>query len=454
MKTFFSTLWEKLRSNYWFVPTIMAVSATAFSFLTIHLDGVINAKWARTAGWLWAGGPEGARSVLSTIAGSTITVAGVVFSITIVALTLASSQFGPRLLRNFMSDRGTQIVLGVFVSTFLYCLLVLRTVRGIDTVTVIPFLSVTCGILFGVASVGFLIYFIHHVPTSILAGTILGRVATELQSSIDRLYPEKYDADSEAEETPRLPDNFEKEACLIRSKESGFIEAIADEDLVKFAAEEKLVIRMRRRPGDFVADGSALAEVWPADRCDEETAEHYRRSYFFGWHRTPTQDIEYAIDQLVEVAVRALSPGINDPFTAMTCLEWLGAALIQVGGRRIPSRYLYDEAGELRVVADTTDFAGIAASALNQIRQYGASSVGVVVLMLDMLARVAAELPRAEDRETLLGHAERIHHDGMSAAKNESDRHDIAEGFARAQRALTTVPLGANDQRRIFSGSA
>ncbi len=439
MKTFLSTLWEKLRSNYWFVPTLMAVTATAFSFFTIHIDGIISAKWARAAGWLWAGGPEGARSVLSTIAGSTITVAGVVFSITIVALTLASSQFGPRLLRNFMSDRGTQIVLGVFVSTFLYCLLILRTVRGVDTITVIPFLSVTCGILFGVASVGFLIYFIHHVPSSILAGTILGRVATELRSSIDRIYPDKYDPALEEKERPQLPANFEKEACVIRSRKSGFIEAIADEDLVKFATEKKIVIRMCRRPGDFVAEGSALAEVWPADRFNEEIGDAYRRSYFFGWHRTPTQDIEYAIDQLVEVAVRALSPGINDPFTAMTCLEWLGAALIHVGGRRIPSRYLYDEAGELRVVADTTDFAGIADGALNQIRQYGASSVGVIVLMLDVLARVAVELPRAQDRATLFGHAERIHHDGLSAAKNESDRHDIEEAFASAQRALTTV---------------
>ncbi|MEO7723956.1 MAG: DUF2254 family protein, partial [Chthoniobacterales bacterium] len=122
MKTFFSTIWENLSSSYWFIPTIMSILATGLSFLTVHVDTMVNAKWARAAGWIWAGGPEGARSVLSTIAGSTITVAGVVFSITIVTLSLASSQFGPRLLRNFMNDRATQFVLGVFVSTFLYSL--------------------------------------------------------------------------------------------------------------------------------------------------------------------------------------------------------------------------------------------------------------------------------------------------------------------------------------------
>lgn len=439
MKTFLSTIWEKLSASYWFVPTIMAVSATGLSFFTVHLDSIINAKWARAAGWLWAGGPEGARSVLSTIAGSTITVAGVVFSITIVALTLASSQFGPRLLRNFMSDRGTQIVLGVFVSTFLYCLLILRTVRGVDTVTVIPFLSVTCGILFGVASVGFLLYFIHHVPTSIFAGTILGRVARELHSAIDRLYPDEFDPAQEQAERDagkRLPPRFEEEAQTLTSKKSGFIQAIGDDDLLKLAAREKLIICMRRRPGDFVAEESTLALIWPADRLTDEVVQKFREAYFFGWHRTTTQDIEYAIDQLVEAALRALSPGINDPFTAMTCLEWLGAALMRVGGRRIPSPYRYDEEGKLRLVADETDFDGIAASALNQIRQYGASSVGVMVLMLDVLSRVAPHLPRVADRATLLGHAESARDDAVAAAKNERDRRDIENAFVLARDAL------------------
>ncbi len=439
MKTFFATYWERLSSTYWFIPTVMAVSATAFSFLSIHFDSIINAKWARTAGYIWGGGPTGARSVLSTVASSTITVAGVVFSITIVALTLASSQFGPRLLRNFMSDRGTQIVLGVFTSTFLYCLLVLRTVRGTDATSVIPFLSVTCGVVFAVASVGFLIYFIHHVPNSILAETLLGRVARELQDGIERLYPDEVD-DSPREEkgdvAAQLPRQFKTEAQPVLSQASGFIQTIASEQLIALAAREGLIIQLCRRPGDFVAEGASLALAWPGDKISEKGQEQFHNSFFFGWHRTPTQDIEYAVDQLVEVAVRALSPGINDPFTAMSCVEWLGVGLIQVGRRRIPSALHYDEENHLRLVTDVADYAGIAAAALNQIRQYGCSSIAVVTRLLDMIARVAAELKRPQDRQVLMDHAEAIREDGVREAKNDRDKHDIELAYNRALAAL------------------
>ncbi|MGI8437249.1 MAG: DUF2254 domain-containing protein [Chthoniobacterales bacterium] len=440
MKILLSTYWERLSSSYWFVPTLMSLAATGFSFLTIHFDSVINAKWARSAGWVWGGGPAGARSVLSTVASSTITVAGVVFSITIVALTLASSQFGPRLLRNFMSDRGTQIVLGVFVSTFLYCLLILRTVRGTEATSVIPFISVTCGIVFAVASVGFLIFFIHHVPNSILAETLLGRVARELQDSIDRIYPEELDQsprERKSDVAAKLPPRFEEEAHPLLSHESGFIQTIAIEKLIALAARKGLIIRLSRRPGDFVAEESTLALAWPAEKVSEECLEEFRDSFFFGWHRTPTQDINYAIDQLVEVAVRSLSPGINDPFTAMSCVEWLGVGLIRVGRRQIPSACHYDEENKLRLVTDVTDYEGIAASALNQIRQYGGGSVAVVTRLLNMLTRVAAELSRAEDREVLLDHARAIREDGVAQAKNERDQRDIEQVFEGARQALS-----------------
>ncbi len=257
MKTFFSTTWENLSSSYWFIPTVMSILATGLSFLTVHIDTMVNAKWARAAGWIWAGGPEGARSVLSTIAGSTITVAGVVFSITIVTLSLASSQFGPRLLRNFMNDRATQFVLGVFVSTFLYSLLILRTIRGTDANSFVPFLSVTSGILFAVASVGFLIFFIHHVPNSILAENLVGRVAEELQVRVDRLYPDELGdgpREKKSDVEARLPRGFGEEAEPIHSKKSGFVQAIDEERLLQLAQREGLIIQLCRRPGDFIAE--------------------------------------------------------------------------------------------------------------------------------------------------------------------------------------------------------
>ena len=440
MKTFLSNWWERLRSSYWFLPSLLALGAILLSAGTLHIDTTLNPKWARDTAWIWAGGAEGARNVLATIASSTITVAGVVFSITIVTLTLASSQFGPRLLRNFMNDRGTQLVLGIFVATYLYCLLVLRAIRGTDQVTVVPFLSVTCGVVFAVASVGFLIYFIHHISTSIIAENVIGRVADDLRANIDRLYPEKVKAappdDAAADREDKLPDQFERDPRPIVSKTSGFIQAIAMENLLQLAQEKNLIIRLCRRPGQFLASGDVLAEVVPRVQEDKAIPGEILENVFFGRDRTPTQDIEYSIDQLVEVAVRALSPGVNDPFTAITCIEWLGAALIEMAGREIPSRWSYDEAGKLRVVTGATDFEGIADSSLNQVRQCGCSSVAVTVRLLDVLGRIGPHLVRARDRVVIQAHARAVRDDGLAACANERDQGDIEKIFAATEQAL------------------
>lgn len=438
MKIFLSAHWERLRTSYWFIPSLLAMGATALSFLTVHWDTALNAKWVRATGWIWAGGPEGARNVLATIAGSTITVAGVVFSITIVSLTLASSQFGPRLLRNFMGDRATQIVLGVFVATFLYCLLVLRTIRGTDEATFVPFVSVTCGLLFAVGSVGFLIFFIHHVSSSILAENLIARVAEDLQTGIKRLFPEMIGegVDEERAEVAR-PAWADEEAHEIRAERSGFIQAVGADRVLELAREKDLLVCLHRRPGDFVAEGARLAEIWPKEKASPKLSAELRETVLVGRHRTPTQDLEYSIDQLVEVAVRAMSPGINDPFTAITCIEWLGVALLQVSQRKIPPRQRFDADGKLRVIADVTDFAGIASACLDQVRQNGCSSVAVTIRLLDMLERVAKEMRVEKNRAVLAEHARKVQGDGLRHAKNEDDRRAIEERYKVAASACT-----------------
>ncbi|MGI8431611.1 MAG: DUF2254 domain-containing protein, partial [Chthoniobacterales bacterium] len=319
--------------------------------------------------------------------------------------------------------------------------LILRTIRGTDATSFVPFLSVTCGLLFAVSSVGFLIFFIHHVPISILAENLVGRVAVELQSRIDLLYPDKLEPGPREQKShvdAQLPARFPEEAQPIPSHDSGFIQAIDEERLIATATHAGMIIRLCRRPGDFVAADAALALAWPAEKITEECRSRINSCYFFGWHRTPVQDIEYAVDQLVEVAVRALSPGINDPFTAMSCLEWLGVALIQVGQRKIPSACHYDKESHLRLVTDVTDYEGIAAAALNQIRQYGRGSIAVVTRMLDVLARVGSELQQEEDRLVLFGHAQAIREDGLADAKNDRDKHDIELCFNRARATLAS----------------
>ncbi len=452
MKIVFNTRWEQLRTSYWFIPSVMAVLATALSFVTVHMDTILKAKWVRATGWIWAGGPEGARNVLATIAGSTITVAGVVFSITIVSLTLASSQFGPRLLRNFMADRATQVVLGIFVSTFLYCLLVLRTIRGTDAATFVPFLSVTSGLLFAVVSVGFLIFFIHHVSSSILAENLIGRVAVDLQESIARLFPETLGEGGAEEEMSaaeeKLPGLTEEPAHELHSKGSGFVQGVDGEQILKLATEKDLLVRLYRRPGDFIAKGSLLAEVWPKEKASVKVSEELQRTVLLGRHRTPTQDLEYSIDQLVEVAVRAMSPGINDPFTAITCIEWLGVALLQMGARKFPARQRKDEQGVVRVIADGTSYAGIAAACLNQIRQFGCASVAVTIRLLDVLERVSHEIANEEHRRELGRHAQLIRDDGLSHAVNDEDKKAIEERYLAAAEACRCGPEDSGDGAR------
>ena len=191
MKTWLMNYWESIRANFWFVPTVMVAGAVALSLVTINLDKVAAYdNWIATLGWTFTRGPEGSRAVLSTVAGSMMTITSVTFSITIVALQLASSQFGPRLLRNFMRDRGNQISLGTFIATFAYCLLILRTVNGTEEQRFVPHISVTVGLLMALTSLGVLIYFIHHAAASIQAENVIANVGRDLDQAIARLYPE------------------------------------------------------------------------------------------------------------------------------------------------------------------------------------------------------------------------------------------------------------------------
>ncbi|HMO85347.1 MAG TPA: DUF2254 domain-containing protein, partial [Lacipirellulaceae bacterium] len=192
MRLWLSNRWGRLRDSFWFLPAIMVIGAIGLSFVTIRVDQASeDQSWIAALGWTFSRGPDGARALLSTVAGSMITIASVTFSITIVALQLASTQFGPRLLRNYMRDRGNQVAIGAFVATFTYCILVLRTVNGTDAESFVPHLSVIVALLLSLTSLGILIYFVHHAAESIQAENVIGDVSRELHLAIDRLYPER-----------------------------------------------------------------------------------------------------------------------------------------------------------------------------------------------------------------------------------------------------------------------
>jgi uncharacterized membrane protein len=435
MKTHARHLWDALSASYWFVPMLMLAGAYGLATGTLMLDrselgdGVLP--------WVYGGGPDGARTLLSTVASSVITVAGVVFSITIAALTQASSQFGPRLLRNFMRDRGNQLVLGTFVATFMYCLLVLRTVRGQDDHEFVPNVAVTVGVGMAVASLCVLIYFIHHVSFSLQAPHVIARVAAELREVLDRVCPRAgRDTPSRgsAPEYAPPPGWGEAPAALVAPR-AGYIQAIDLDTLVTIAHERDVVLRILRRPGHFVTRGEPLARVSPIGIIDRACTAALLDAFIFGTSRTPEQDVEFAIDQLVEIAVRSLSAGINDPTTAMTCVDWLAVSLVLIAEAELPPSHRFHAKGELRVIADVPTFRGIVEAAFDQIRQYGRSSVPVTIRLLEAVGRVATANPKPEQRIVLREQADMIVRQSASFPE-ERDRKVVAERHQEACRAL------------------
>ncbi|RJQ83634.1 MAG: DUF2254 domain-containing protein, partial [Desulfobacteraceae bacterium] len=242
--------WERVRSSFWFVPAIMACGSVALVFVTVAIDERMTGSWLQGISWVYTGGAEGASAVLGTIAGSMMTIAGVVFSMTLVALTLASSQFGPRLLRNFMSDTSNQVVLGTFVATFLYCLLVLRTIRHTEEDAFVPHLSVTLGVLFAIVGMGVLIYFIHHVSVSIQADEIVARVGAELIEGIERLFPEQIGRENPGSAAESggadIPASFDAQARPVKAAGDGYLQFIDTDALMHLATQEDLLLRVAK----------------------------------------------------------------------------------------------------------------------------------------------------------------------------------------------------------------
>lgn len=395
-------IWDRLRTSFWFLPTLMTLGAIALSFVLIAVDGEVKDEVYRKIDWVYLFGPEGARAILSAIASSMITVAGLTFSITMLTLQLASSQFGPRLLRNFMSDRGNQIVLGTFISTFVYCLLVLRTIKGVEGSSFVPHLSVAIGVLLALASLAVLIYFIHHTAHSIRIESVLARLAEETQEAIDRLYPEKLGNEPAPEQEG--PDAFPPagtRACGVQPDHSGYVQYVDAETLMSLARERDVVVRVLVLPGAFVTPATTVLEVAPDDRVDDDAKAALRNALGLGGERTPNQDLAFSIRRIVEIAQRALSPGINDPTTALYCIDRLGDALARLAGRSSPSPCRVDDDGCLRVIARALDFSDLAVRAFSAVARYGAKDADVAEGLLRALDNVIVAA-RPEDRGGLV----------------------------------------------------
>ncbi len=445
MRTWLLHLWETLTSGYWFVPTVMLAASVLLAMGLLYIDQVTIGQADLV--WLYSGGPEGARSLLATVAGSVITVAGVVFSITIAALTQAASQFGPRLLRNFMRDTSNQFVLGMFVATFMYCLIVLRTIHGEQEgpSAFVPHLSVTVAVVLAAASIAVLIYFIHHVSYSLQAPAVVAAAHADMKRVLVRI---PYDAQGAS--TPTVPielPDFDHEGHAVSSSHEGYVQAVDFDHLIRRAARSDVVIRLSYRPGNYVISGSTLARVWPADRCDADLSRAICQSFICGVESTAEQDVEYALRQIVEVAVRALSTGVNDPFTAVNCVDVIGSAVCHIARCGLPGRLHFDEAGRLRIVSPVTDFPGVLDTAFNQIRQNSRGDVAVTVRLLETLHACSRQMTTPAHRAALLAHGMMVFEQARAAITESHDLHDVHDRWRALRDNLSDVAHAGGTSR-------
>jgi uncharacterized membrane protein len=432
------SLYHRIRTSLWALPALMSIVALLLGIAGDYLDKHLKPGLAADYWLLYNGDLRGTQTLLTTIAGSTITVAGVVFSVTIVALSATSSQFGHRLLLDFMRDRGNQLVLGTFVATFVYCLVIMGAEPPPASGGSYRPISTSIGLLLSVASLGMLIYFFHHVALQLRAEHVIDMVAGRLSGGLERLFPNRDESSDTGSSVGKQGKTFEEkerdegENLHFRSYRTGYIQAIDEDALLDIARDNDTLIRLPVRPGHFIAMGEAFALV----QADKETADSLReqvgRHFVVGRMRTDQQDPEYGIFQLVELAVRALSPGINDPFSAITCIDWLGAIIAGIADRPLRSGERRDSEGHLRLITDPVTFDGLLAAAFNQIRQHSADQPAVALRLLEALARIARHTRRQERLAAVRRHADMVY--GAATGKPLSD--EDREAFEQRHRAV------------------
>ena len=350
---------DTLRTGFWAVPATCVAVALVLAVGLVEVDRALDDGLGR---FTFGAGPDGAREVLSAITTSMITFTGLVFSITIVVLQLTSSQFSPRVLRTFLRDRQTQVSLGVFVATFVYAVMVLRTVDSSEEAQFVPAVATTVGVVLLLVSVGVFVGYIHHVATAIQVSSIVRAVGDETREVLDRRFS------LDAPPAGARPDLPATPTAVVPARSLGVVRSVDEQALVAAARAADVVLLLRPALGQFVPEGSALLEVHGTGPLDQETVTG---AVLLGKDRTMEQDVAFGLRQLVDIAERALSPGVNDPTTAVQALDELHDLLRRLVVRNLPNGVHRDEDGVVRLLTPPTLLADHLALALDEVEQYG-----------------------------------------------------------------------------------
>ncbi|MET1757163.1 DUF2254 domain-containing protein [Novosphingobium sp. RD2P27] len=433
--------WDTVRTSLWLIPAVMFFLGVALAVAALDFS-IGWEEGRRLAKWIGSGDGDDSRNLISTLLSGVISMASIAFSVTVVALTLATNTYGSRLIRIFRSDRRTQLVLGTFVMTIVYLLLVLRALRGSAPAAEVPEVAVAGGSFLALASVFALLAFIQGVASLIAADEVVRRVRRELDAAISELPMLGAEA-----APPAQADGRDQQWTKLRLPHEGYVQSVEYARIVRWAQRHDAVVRLDFRPGDFVVEGDRKVSITPPPPDPERARKQIKMFIVSGEQRTPTQDLEFAIRHLVEVAVRALSPGINDPFTAMAVIDRLRGALAKLAVRTLPARILTGSDGQVRVLRRVSDYAGAVDAALDQIRQAGSTMPSILIHMLEAIEGLADHIRTEEQRAALRRHAELVRDAARRDVREPQDQRDVERAYERALEALSALDVSAPDFR-------
>ena len=417
---------ESLRTSLWWVPTLEVGAAFLLFWGGYLLDRAAYNGSVKLPHWVISGTADASRQILAALAAAIITVIGVVFSVILVALTLAGNQLGPRMLRNFMRDRGTQWTLGTFVATFTFAILVLISIGPGRHGDFVPHASISAVLFLSLLDVMILIYFIHHIAVQIQLPYVIASIASDVAKAIEDEAAPPAEGRKVGPSPEEILEAMEAEHGVVTASESGYLQYVSHSKLVRIATEADAVIHLLYRPGHFIVAGRVLATVTPPEAA-QQVKEALRRAHLSGPFRSLTQDISFGIDQLVEIAVRALSPATNDPFTAMTCIDWIGDSLREVALGWRPQVVHRDRAGYVRLIRTQASYDRLVQRGFEKVRQTSLGMPSVMIRELQALKEIMAQAPRVEQYAVLQQQADMIK---TSAEQSIPEPRDLADVLA------------------------
>jgi uncharacterized membrane protein len=395
-----------LRGGFLIRPLTIALAlGCAGAFLSwLEEEFPATSAWVPTVLFPSHADPQVAQVILAGIAASIMTVVSIVFAILLMTLTLASMQFSPRIIVSFSRDRVTQWTLGIFLGTFLYCLAALPAARSLPY-PFAPVATVLGAMVLALVCVGLLLFFIHHISQAISVNHIVDRIAEETEAMIDEIMPWPHLLNHHVKDAEPLRPNPSEVAVL--SLDSGYIRFVDTRRLVALAKHYHVTIRVLRRVGHFVPAGIPLTMVSKGNRLPPEGTSELLAAFDFGPTRTLQQDVEFGVLQIVDVALKAISPAVNDPTTAINCIDQLSRILIRFASREPPEELLYDPPGIVRASIGWIHFERLLEAAFEQIRMYSKTDVAVSLRLLRALGDIAASTPDPEFRRILVEHGMR-----------------------------------------------